>query len=1292
MWKRIAVLMVFVLTFSSLGTARTFISADTGVSTTPKVAPDFTLTDIDGNNFSLSDYQGEVVLLDFFTTICPPANQQFSYLKILYREFVGHISIISVSPESKSVLRDFRAERGVWWKIARDTSNVFDTYNVSCVPTLVIIDQHRYICHTHVGLTKNGVLRPEIESVLDHGCMAPVLLVHGFQWRPYNPVDLWMTMKERLEDDGFEVYISNYAHRPTFGNIQTYAKALSEEIEDIKSATGARRVDIVAHSMGGLVARTYIESEDFAPNSNLYNDDVGKLAMLGTPNHGTPVFTWFRKIFFPESSSVRQMLPNSPFLNILNHGGVTRKDDSWPDITNPKVYYYTIAGKRSWIRDDDGSVPVSSVKLDNVQNFVYNVAHSQLLTDSEVYLKVNEILLGRITSTHEEDPIAQQAPTISGKICQGEEKSHEILISNTTTVGFSLHWMRGVLNFTLTTPNGTLIDIPAAESDPTITHFNDSEPVLLDEYIIENPEQGIWKVNIDAVNVSDEGENYIVFTFLNTNITISLDMQKQQYDLDQFVTIKAKLAFDNETIADALVTATILKPDNMDKTMMLYDDGLHNDNETDDGIYGNTYTNTSILGIYDITLAASASIDGSQFALETSATIWVEQYPDLNLNESDITFSSENLCVNETVTISATIHNSGEAYANNTSILFYDGNPSNGILVGEDTINVTAGEAKTASVQWIATLGTHDIYVLISPYNEFLEENYTNNIAFKSIHVVKNWTAAIINPSGYPVVDLDVYNGNLCAASDNTLYIYNGGNWNIIEAPIYVLSIEPYQDRLIIGGKGGLYSYNGTDFTLVFSVSNYIKTLGVYNNTLYAGSVLDNPPTLYYCNRSVEDPANWFIDTDFSAVLNFLGPFGSIDAFCVYDNPSNLGNPVGHWKFDEGFENIAYDSSGNQNDGVIIGSTYTNDVPRPSANFALAFNNTLGAEPADSYVMIPDSPSLRPSSALTVQAWINASQAGGERTHIIAKECGSSSNDSYALWYSWDGYLYFGLMSTPIASVRTEFPGLNVWHHVAGVWDGSIMRLYVDGDEVANKSFAGPLVYDSNPVLIGADDQDGDNIPEEGWIGLIDDVRIYDYARTAEQISNEYSGIGEIYIASGSEVYCYNGTAWIIAKTFDDVYAVLDLQVHNGKLYLATRDVGSRCPLHEGDSGFCGRVIEFDGTNWTTVLDHDYWIYSLETYGDKLYAGTANNILTYDGTDWEASFHGEEGAYYAISLITYDGKIYAGMGNGYIFEDPIFETTPSQVVPEFPSSMISYVLMIVTLLGAIIARKKDIRP
>jgi hypothetical protein len=168
-------------------------------------------------------------------------------------------------------------------------------------------------------------------------------------------------------------------------------------------------------------------------------------------------------------------------------------------------------------------------------------------------------------------------------------------------------------------------------------------------------------------------------------------------------------------------------------------------------------------------------------------------------------------------------------------------------------------------------------------------------------------------------------------------------------------------------------------------------------------------------------------------------------------------------------------------------------------------------------------------------------------------------------------------------------------------------------------------------------------------------------------------------------VYSFNGTYWNVTKTYDDVYAFLDMQVYNGKLYMATRDQGWRKTLYQGGTGFSGRVIESDGENWTTILDHDYWIFSLETYDGKLYVGTANRIYTYNGTDWSISFNAADGAYYAVSLTVFDGKIYAGMGNGYIFADPVSEAI---TVPEFPSYFTLPLFSALALSVAIIYRRK----
>jgi pimeloyl-ACP methyl ester carboxylesterase len=59
---------------------------------------------------------------------------------------------------------------------------------------------------------------------------------------------------------------------------------LLHAIDEAKRRTGKGKVDIVAHSMGGLVARAYIQSDDY-----LSRDDVDHLVMVGTPNHGSPI-------------------------------------------------------------------------------------------------------------------------------------------------------------------------------------------------------------------------------------------------------------------------------------------------------------------------------------------------------------------------------------------------------------------------------------------------------------------------------------------------------------------------------------------------------------------------------------------------------------------------------------------------------------------------------------------------------------------------------------------------------------------------------------------------------------------------------------------------------------------------------------------------------------------------------------------------------------------------------------------------------------------------------------------
>jgi len=171
-----------------------------------EVAPDFTLTDIDGVEFSLSDYRGRVVLLDFFATWCGYCVAQIPHLKTLYEEFGEGLVIISisVSPSSDTVekLQQFRQTHNINWIVARDTVGVNDEYNVPYLPTLVIIDQEGYIQHQHSGPIDESVLQEEIyELMRDHiSVLAPKNKIYSFE-----DVPLTFTVSESTSWIGYSL-------------------------------------------------------------------------------------------------------------------------------------------------------------------------------------------------------------------------------------------------------------------------------------------------------------------------------------------------------------------------------------------------------------------------------------------------------------------------------------------------------------------------------------------------------------------------------------------------------------------------------------------------------------------------------------------------------------------------------------------------------------------------------------------------------------------------------------------------------------------------------------------------------------------------------------------------------------------------------------------------------------------------------------------------------------------------------------------------------------------------------
>ena len=116
----------------------------------------------------------------------------------------------------------------------------------------------------------------------------PIVLVHGLAMRDTFFMKSWGRIDRILRIQGHTVYKSNV---DAFGTVETNAAQLKEEILAILRETGAGKVNIIAHSKGGLDAKYMIRELDMAPH-------VASLTTLCTPHRGSPIASFIMR--FPK--------------------------------------------------------------------------------------------------------------------------------------------------------------------------------------------------------------------------------------------------------------------------------------------------------------------------------------------------------------------------------------------------------------------------------------------------------------------------------------------------------------------------------------------------------------------------------------------------------------------------------------------------------------------------------------------------------------------------------------------------------------------------------------------------------------------------------------------------------------------------------------------------------------------------------------------------------------------------------------------------------------------------------
>ena len=133
-----------------------------------KKAVDFTLNDIDGNKISLADYNGKVVVLDFFADWCPPCRQEVPDFIELEKQYGSQgFSMIGVALVDQSAAKAFSGKMGINYPVLIDDGKVSAEYGpIRSIPTTFVIGKDGKIAKVYIGYRSKDVFEKDIKELL----------------------------------------------------------------------------------------------------------------------------------------------------------------------------------------------------------------------------------------------------------------------------------------------------------------------------------------------------------------------------------------------------------------------------------------------------------------------------------------------------------------------------------------------------------------------------------------------------------------------------------------------------------------------------------------------------------------------------------------------------------------------------------------------------------------------------------------------------------------------------------------------------------------------------------------------------------------------------------------------------------------------------------------------------------------------------------------------------------------------------------------------------------------------
>jgi hypothetical protein len=401
------------------------------------------------------------------------------------------------------------------------------------------------------------------------------------------------------------------------------AAALAEYIANVKAMTEAEQVDLVVHSMGGLISRYYID--------RLMDErDVAQLIMLGTPNGG---------------SNCALMLGS---LGLYEPAGLELREDYIRNVFNPQITerhdipFYNFAGtpiQQSILSPCSATPNDMVVSLDSAASVSVELVevpnlHTDLTISAELFTEHVAPLLQKsfgdfdiqraqptTVVTRDEEPV-QYSQVFTGVVTSAEVTStggmtHVINIDNDVAVAaFGLYDPSRTLTVTVRGASGNVIALSPDANGLTVV--DDPEALLYLGYGFTNPRPGPWQVTVQPTSRTPPlGIEYAILTQFVGGATISATLSNHLPGLDEEVVLNAALNLGDETLALDNAQVVLHQPDGFSRLLATSPSG--------DGI---TVTfQPEEVGIYGIDLNMRAVLPDGTIA-ERSTYLALEAFED----------------------------------------------------------------------------------------------------------------------------------------------------------------------------------------------------------------------------------------------------------------------------------------------------------------------------------------------------------------------------------------------------------------------------------------------------------------------------------------------------------------------------------------------------------------------------------------------------------------------------------------------------------------------------------------